>query len=71
MLLPLLDKITTQNSDLDATFVHNLLIVALGILRKRTTNLWKVRDALNAITGKPATRASSNYKRLIAAAGEV
>ena len=64
MLLPLLDKITTQNSDLDATFVRNLLIVALGILRKRTTNLWKVRDALNAITGKPATRASSNYKRL-------
>lgn len=61
----LLLKVTQELPERSKTCVKNILILALGILRKESICLNRLKGAVGAITGNVTTKPDSHYKRLI------
>ncbi len=63
-LITLLDKITKEFPDWKKSSVKNVLLLALSVLHKETTCLYKLKNVVGHFLEKKSTQPNSHYKRL-------
>jgi len=64
MLDLLFDKITKEFPDWQKSWIKNILLLSLCMIKKETTCLYKLKNSVGFFMNKPETKKSSHYKRL-------